>query len=107
MKTLEQLGISPAPWTQGGDCGTGKCLSDDEVCDDVIYDTNGQMVADISTIIDSDAQLIAAAPDLYEACRRAIAWEDHVIRKKMKPPENWKVIVAAMRAALEKAGGKE
>ena len=44
MKTLEQLGISPAPWTQGGDCGTGKRLFDDEVYDDVIYDANSQMV---------------------------------------------------------------
>lgn len=95
MKMLEELGISPAPWAQGDCCGN----------DDMVYSANRLMVAE--ELRETDARLIAAAPDLYEACRRAIVWEDHVIRKKMKPPENWKVIVAAMRAALEKAGGAE
>ena len=62
MKTLEQLGISPAPWN-ARKVSRGEGFTGFEV-----YDDNGNYV-----LFDGDAgfancNLIAAAPKLYEAC---------------------------------------
>ena len=54
MKTLEQLGISPVPWTKAGDT-----VDDDE----------GRVIFNAYEDDDyANARLIAAAPKLYEAC---------------------------------------
>ena len=53
MKKLEQLGISPAPWTKAGD---------------IVDDDEGRVIFNAYEDDDyANARLIAAAPDLYEA----------------------------------------
>ena len=66
MKTLEQLGISPAPW---------KHTPADEYTHAGIDDANGDGVGETYQIAGKDetaetanARLIAAAPKLYAAC---------------------------------------
>ena len=54
MKTLEQLGISPVPWTKAGD---------------IVDDDEGRVIFNAYEDDDyANARLIAAAPKLYEAC---------------------------------------
>ena len=51
MKTLEQLGISPAPWTKAGD---------------IVDDGEGRVIFNAYEDDDyANARLIAAAPKLY------------------------------------------
>ena len=62
MKTLEQLGISPAPWN------ARKVSREEGFTGFEVYDDNGNYV-----LFDGDAgfancNLIAAAPKLYAAC---------------------------------------
>ena len=66
MKTLEQLGISPAPW---------KHTPADEFTHAGIDDANGRGVGETYEIAGKDetaetanARLIAAAPKLYASC---------------------------------------
>ena len=63
MKTLEQLGISPAPWKPADD-GIGY---NDILCNvPVTEDSEGYNI--IAEAVDAkDARLIAAAPELYAA----------------------------------------
>ena len=64
MKTLEQLGISPAPWKYVGYHyhRNGEYIHLGEVW---VKGGKHKIVVDISQ---PDASLIAAAPKLYEAC---------------------------------------
>ena len=64
MKTLEQLGISPAPWKYIGYHyhRNGEYIHLGEVW---VKGGKHKIVVDISQ---PDASLIAAAPKLYEAC---------------------------------------
>ena len=65
MKTLEQLGISPAPWNE-----KVWATSDDYGHD--ISDYNHKSICDMRLLQGEtripNARLIAAAPKLYEAC---------------------------------------
>lgn len=80
MKALKELGVSPAPWTKRGDCSIyGEILAADDTLV-VSYDWNASCMSEPKD--EPNARLIAAAPELYEAVRRAVA-------------------------ALEKAGGEE
>ena len=58
MKTLEQLGISPTPWTKAGD---------------IVDDNEGRVIFNAYEDDDyANARLIAAAPKLYKSLREAI-----------------------------------
>lgn len=86
MKTLSELGISPAPWQWDGD----------ERTDDMVLSADGRIAEWMNA---KDARLCAAAPDLYEACRMALGVIERNAEDGAQP------IVGMMRAALEKAGG--
>ena len=98
MKKLEQLGISPAPWTKAGD---------------IVDDNEGLVIFNAYEDDDyANARLIAAAPDLYEALQmyqeafseiRKSAWfldaNFHEIMSLNK-------VMTAADAALAKAAGE-
>ena len=103
MKTLEQLGISPAPWYM--EKNTGVLCSKSERYKHPIVDDCGNFENN------NDERLIAAAPELYEALRmyqevfeniRKSAWfldaNFHEIMSLNK-------VMTAADAALAKAGG--
>ena len=102
MKTLEQLGISPAPW--------------EVAMDDIAMVFSGSQYPSLSTphicevdIIDdperkcNDIKLIAAAPELYEALYDVIAYceSTHFV-----PSERFGKVLAKVKAALAKAAGE-
>ena len=66
MKTLEQLGISPAPWTN--------TINTEEPFEiNSVWDArNGCVLSGGYSESLNDARLIAAAPELYEALREAV-----------------------------------
>lgn len=107
MKTLDQLGISPAPWNLypygPSTMSTVATHGDIETADGRSFFPNGEF-PEIQ-----DARMIAAAPDLYKSliglleivcvdCNSAYK----VDGKCVKCPR-----VVAAEAALEKAGGAE
>ena len=107
MKTLEQLGISPAPWRQvANGYGTLDVLGSDDslvVAYENPIDINDQ----------ENRRLIAAAPDLYEALRmyqevfekiRKSAW---FIDANFHEIMSLNKVMTAADAALAKAGGEE
>ena len=107
MKTLEQLGISPAPWKPADD-GMGY---KDILCNvPVTEDSEGENI--IAEAIDAkDARLMSAAPDLYEALRmyqeafeeiRKSAW---FIDANFHEIMNLNKVMMAAEAALAKASG--
>ena len=111
MKTIEQLGISPAPWKPGE--WFPHCEDNIIRCDYHRKDgsPSTRIVANCNATFSheqarADARLIAAAPDMYEALRGLleIVRGDHspVYRFDGKCPR-----VVAAEAALEKAGGAE
>lgn len=89
MKKLSELGVSPAPWKWDGD----------ERSDDLVLSAGGSRVAEWMN--DKDARLVSAAPELYEACRMALGVVERHAEDGVQP------VVGMIRAALEKAGGKE
>ena len=60
MKKIEELGISPAPWTVP------------QIDNDFVHDSNGESVCQVNMIAE-DAPLIAAAPELYDAGQKTEA----------------------------------
>lgn len=103
MKRFEDLGCSPAPWSNT--VGTEKPFETNSVWDA----RNGGILTGGYAESLNDARLIAAAPELYEALRGLLeivcgdcnsAYK--VDGKCVKCPR-----VVAAEAALEKAGGAE
>lgn len=62
MKTLEQLGISPAPWN------ARKVSREEGFTDFEVYDDNGNYVLFDGDTGFANCNLIASAPKLYAAC---------------------------------------
>lgn len=92
MKTLAELGISPAPWYVGE---TNKKRA--------LIDNTGFILAN-TTGNPCDADLLTAAPDLYECLYEAVEYHCS------KCPAhgcgcNKDCLFYKWRAALEKAGG--
>lgn len=112
MKTIEQLGISPTPWNQG----ERTPYVEEHVLWCNYHDKNGipssRIVAECNARFSSeqartDARLIAAAPDLYEALRECLEVLDEVEECFQEVDEETSKMMGKARAALEKAGGKE
>ena len=104
MKTLEQLGISPAPWHI--EKNTGVLCAKSERYKHPIVDDCGNFENN------NDKLLIAAAPDLYEALREAILAECIGCRYCGPHPKyecdnhDCRQAPAKWRAALAKAAGE-
>ena len=103
MKTLEQLGISPAPWYIEKD--TGVLCAKSEYYKYPIVDDCGNFENN------NDERLAAAAPELYEALRmyqeafekiRKSAW---FIDANFHEIMSLNKVMTAADAALAKAGG--
>ena len=98
MKTIEQLGISPAPWTKDGD---------------IVDDGEGRVIFNAYEDDDyANARLIAAAPELYDALRmyqeafeeiRKSAW---FIDANFHEIMSINKVMTAADAALAKAAGE-
>lgn len=105
MKTVEQLGISPAPWSNT--VGAEKPFEANSVWDA----KNGGVLTGGYAESLNDARLIAAAPDLYEALRDCIGEMCRFCKEtelgKSMPCEMGCETMRRATAALEKAGGEE
>lgn len=110
MKTLEELGISPAPWNQGKRIPYGEehilwCdyhRRDGTPSTRIVAECNARFSGAQAR---TDARLIAAAPDMYEALRECLAVLDELEKYYQGvDAATYKTMVKA-RAALEKAGG--
>lgn len=101
MKTIEELGISPTPWKAvrwGG--------SDERMfCS--VEDSSGGAVCDClrnSNRIESDARLIAAAPELYEALAAMLSCAEK--EAPFTTESGMSIAMDMARKAIKKAGGK-
>lgn len=103
MKTVEQLGISPAPWKAYN--GVYSSWVDDNAKEFVCMKTSISM--NDCDIDRRNARLIAAAPDLYEALRECLEVLDEVEECFQEVDEETSKMMGKARAALEKAGGAE
>ena len=117
MKTLEELGISPAPWKVNDtelDCDNE--ISCEYISDIIVKgEKRTKIVARCNAHFDTykpDALLIAAAPELYEALRmyqeafaeiRKSAW---FIDANFYEIMNLNKVMTAADAALAKAAGE-
>lgn len=101
MKTLEELGISPAPWSNTVE--TEKPFETNSVWDA----RNGCILTGGYAESLNDARLISAAPELYEALRECLAVLDKLEKYYQGVDAATYKTMAKVRAALEKAGGKE
>ena len=105
MKSIDELGISPAPWRIG-----------EEDCDGIVEDIMDSGFGDESiaglVVYDgcmdkADARLIAAAPELYECLRKVV--NDVVCRCATKDCDKCNMAlcwVKKAKAVLAKASGE-
>lgn len=95
MKTLEQLGISPAPWHIEKD--TGVLCAKSEYYKHPIVDDCGNFEND------NDKCLIAAAPELYEAIAALLSCAEK--EAPFTTDSRMSIAIDMARKAIEKAGG--
>ncbi len=109
MKTLEQIGVSPAPWKQG----EREPFCEDNIvrCDYKRKDgtPSTRIVASCNAAFSPeqariDARLIAAAPELYEALAALLSCFE--MESPFTGESRMPVAMDMARAALEKAGGE-
>lgn len=100
MKSLKDLGISPAPWKVTSDLALRvMSASREQVADD-----RGMAASDVGVLL-ANIRLIAAAPELYEALREIVADSKCGLSCGLCGVDKCKLRRAV--AILEKAGGKE
>lgn len=99
MKTVEQLGISPAPWSNT--VGTEKPFEANSVWD---AKNDGVLTGGYAESL-NDARLIAAAPELYEALAALLNCSEREAPFTME--SGMSIAMDMARKALEKAGGAE
>ena len=100
MKTLKELGISPAPWSATAD-------ADGEI---MVNDENRYGIAAFGFVAEGDvnyanARLVAAAPELYEALRLVLDTLEHYGFQPWFKDDPLAFAVKCGEKALEKAGG--
>ena len=93
MKTLEQLGISPAPWS------FVKSNRDYEVSDSEDFGLSYEDRYELP-----DARLIAAAPDLYEALASMLSCAEK--EAPFTAESGMSIAMDMARKAIKKAGGE-
>ena len=104
MKTLEQLGISPTPWTVAMDdiamVFSGSkypSLSTPHICEvDIIDDPERKC---------NDIKLIAAAPELYEALAAMLSCAEK--EAPFTAGSGMSIAMDVARKAIKKVGGEE
>ena len=109
MKTLEQIGVSPAPWKQGERtpfCGDNIVLCDYRSKDNLL---SSRIVAYCNDIFSDDqaridARLIAAAPELYEALAAMLSCSER--EAPFTKGSGMSIAMDMARKAIEKAGGE-
>ena len=110
MKTLEQLGISPAPWR----ADTDKWGSENDVLCEYTRDLvrkgerRTKVVARCNAYFETfkaDKRLIAAAPDLYEALAAILSCAEKEAPFTME--SRMSIAMDMARKAIKKAGGME
>ena len=109
MKTLEQLGISPAPWR----ADTDKWGSENDIlCEYTSYlvrkgERRTKVVARCTAHFDTykpDAILIAAAPELYEALAAMLSCAEK--EAPFTSESGMSIAMNMARKAIKKAGGE-
>ena len=109
MKTLEQIGVSPAPWKQGE--WIPYCEDNIIRCDyrgkdgtpstRIVTDCNAAFSPEQARI---DARLVAASPELYEALAAMLSCAEK--EAPFTAESGMSIATDMARKALEKAGGE-
>ena len=97
MKTLEQLGVSPAPWHI--EKNTGVLCAKSERYKHPIVDDCGNFENN------NDKRLIAAAPDLYEALAAMLSCAER--EAPFTAGSGMSIAMDVARKAIKKVGGEE
>ena len=99
MKTLEQLGISLAPWVKGDSPAQWDVFSQ--------HQDNWIGIGFVSQSVnhEADARLIAAAPELYEALAALLNCAEK--EAPFTTESGMSIAMDMARKAIAKAGGEE
>lgn len=104
MKSVEELGISPLPWT----LGSLVLGSDGLVARSSIDDADDGVVAGDALLRDADARLMTASPKLYERLSEAVRDKCHCCDASEDDKRELcdQCIVADWKEALAEASGE-